>query len=113
MNGKLPTRPKMAAQNGEKDSHAAVIQFRDLAMRRKLPTHPKTVAKKRTPARTGSLIALEQAHREELERIHLQYAERIRQVEAARLENENKLEQQQDLYVNLSEQYREEAKQRT
>ena len=102
----------MAAKNEEQDSRATVIQFRDKAMRRKLPAHHKTGAKERTSARAESLIALEQAHREELERIHLQYAERIRQFEAARLENESKLEQQQDFHANLSEQYREEAKQR-
>src|SRR5262245_23537397 len=113
MNGKLRARQNMATKNEEQDSRATVIQFRNKAMRRKLPAQPSTGAKERTPARTESLTALGQAHREELERIHLHYAERIRQVEAARLENENKLEQQQDLYANLSEQYREEAKQRT
>jgi glycosyltransferase involved in cell wall biosynthesis len=78
----------------------------------KLRGQPNTGARERKSARAESIIALEQAHREELERIHLQYAERIRQVEAARLENESKLEQQQDFYANLAEQYRGETKQR-
>jgi len=113
MSGKLRPQSKMVERNGGKHSRATVLQFRDKAMRRKILAQPKTGAKERTPARTESLIALEQAHREELERAHLQYAERIRQVEAARLENESKLEQQQDFHANLAEQHRGEANNRT
>jgi len=113
MSGKLRAQPKMAARKGGKDSRATVIMFRNKAMSQTLPVQPKTGVRKSKSARTESLIALEQAHREELERTHLQYTERIRQVEAARLENERKLEQQQDFHANLSEQYRGEVKQRT
>ena len=113
MNGKLPAQPKMAARKGKKDSRAAVIMFRGKTMSRKFHAQPKAGATKRKSTRSESIIALKQALHEELERIHLHYSERIRQVEAARLENESKLEQQQDFHGNLAEQYRGETRQRT
>ncbi|NWF72912.1 MAG: hypothetical protein HXY51_07755, partial [Nitrospirae bacterium] len=68
---------------------------------------------RRKSERAEILTALEQAHREELERIHLQHAEEIRQVEAERIEIERKLNQQKGFYADLADQYKREAKQWT
>ena len=113
MSGKLRAQPKMTARKGEKGSRATVIMFRGKAMSPKSPAQPNRGARERKSARAEILTALEQAHREELERTYLQYAERIRQIEVVRLENESKLEQQQGFHANLAEQYKGEAKQRT
>jgi len=109
MNGKLRAQPKMASRKGEKDSRATVIMFRGKPMSRKFSAQPKTGAREKKSARAESIIVLEQARREELEQ---QYAEGVRQIEAASSENESKLEQQQDFHANLAEQYGEEAKRR-
>jgi len=109
MNGKPRVQQKMVATNGKNDSRATVIMLRDKTMDRELSARTKPGERIRKSAYAESLLAREQAHREELERIHLQYAERIRQLEAARLEAERRLEQQQNFHTNLAE----EAKHRT
>src|SRR5215813_6921832 len=109
MTGKLRVQPKTVERKAEKDSRATVIMLRDKAMGRELSARTKPGERIRKSAHAESLLAREQAHREELEQIHLQYAERIRQLDAARFEVERRLEQQQ----NFAEQYRAEAKQHT
>ena len=53
------------------------------------------------------LIAeLEKSHREELQRIQLQYLEKVRQVESGRLQAEKELEDLEDSFSELNEQYR-------
>ena len=53
------------------------------------------------------LIAeLEKSHREELQRIQLQYLEKVRQVESGRLQAEKELEDLEDRFSELNEQYR-------
>src|SRR6187401_2088052 len=113
MNGKPRVQQKMVATNGKNDSRATVIMLRDKTMDRELSARTKPGERKRQSAHAESLLAREQAHREELERIHLQYAERIRQSEAARLEAEHRLEQQQNFHANLAEQDMAETKQLT
>ena len=113
MSGKHRAQPEMAARKGKNDSRAPVIMLRDEAMGSKTPSQHDRGARERKSARAEILAALEQAHREELERTHLQYAGRVRQIEAARLENEKKLEEARDFHANLAEQYKGEAKQRT
>ena len=113
MNGKLRAQPKIVVGKRKKDSLATVIMLRGKAISRKLRAQPNAGARERKSARAESLITLEQARREELERIHLQYAERIRQVEVARLEAEHRLEEQQNSHANLAEHYSTEATQRS
>ncbi|MGH9551580.1 MAG: hypothetical protein ACRD3W_19495, partial [Terriglobales bacterium] len=79
----------------------------------KIPAQLNRRASERESERPEIIMVLEQAHREELERTCSQYAEQIRQIEAARLESERNLKQQQDFHANLAEQYRGEVKQRT
>ena len=53
------------------------------------------------------LIAeLETSHREEFQRIQLQYLEKVRQVESGRLQAEKELEDLEDRFSELNEQYR-------
>jgi len=113
MSGKLRAQPKMATRKGKKDSRATVIMLKDRALSRKFPAQSKIALRESESARAERLLVLEQAHREELERVRLQYVERIRQAEAACLEAEHRLKEQQDVHANLAEQYSLETKQRT
>ena len=90
MSGKLRAQSKIAAGKGRKESRARVIMFRGKAMSPKIPTQLNRGARDINSDRAEMLTALEQAHSEELERTYFQYAERIRQIEVARLENESR-----------------------
>ena len=113
MSGKLRAQPKMATRKGGKDPRAKVIMLKDRAVSRKFPAQSKIALGEINSARPEHLLVLEQAHREELERVRLQYVERIRQAEAARLNAEHRLDEQLSSHANLAEQYSLEAKQRT
>ena len=55
------------------------------------------------------ITELEKSHREELQRIQLQYLEKVRQVESGRLQAEKELEDLEDRFSELNEQYRAEV----
>jgi glycosyltransferase involved in cell wall biosynthesis len=111
MNEKRRSYPKKKARKESNGSPELLRRPKAKDMGSKSLTRPTTGMK--PSALTDIISALGDAHGKELERIHLQYAERIRQIESAHLEQEEKLEQQQEYYADLAEQHRKEAKDRT
>jgi len=100
----------MVPKKVKKDAREKIM-LNNKTITRTFPAQPNT--RERKSRQPEHMLAREQAHREELKRIHRQYAERIRQAEAVCLEHEEKLKQQQALYANLAEQHRGETKQHT
>ena len=70
----------MVPKKVKRDAREKIMLNRK-TMTRTFPAQPKT--RERESRQPEHMIAREQAHREELKRIHRQYAERIRQAEAA------------------------------
>jgi glycosyltransferase involved in cell wall biosynthesis len=101
MIGKRRAQADMVEKKGKKDPRAEVILLNDSAITQRFRARPKTG--ERGSAQAETIIALEQAHREELDRIHRQYAGRIQQIEAATEQRLVQLELQRD---NLEEERR-------
>ena len=112
MNGKLRVQADTAVAKESKKSHDKVVMLKNTAVTRKAAIPSSGIEHERKKPVAEAVRLIEQTHREELERMHLQYAERIRQIESARLEGERKLEEQQDFHARLAEKYQAEAEQR-
>ena len=102
MNGKLRAQPKTVSVKTSQDAHSTVIMLRRAAINKNTRPQSRPGATEDEAVVAESLRALEQAHREELERLHLQYVERIRRSEAARLENDRSLREEQTFHANDS-----------